>query len=254
MRQSREISIFSWCLKFDIFHLRSQIGGQGPYFENCLCGSIVYILYQNVEIFIFTKMFQNLGIFEIYWNKCQNCTYFQNARNIVHIFVSASRKLWHWEGYIEKSFRIRTVAADAAKQQANQQLPLQGRGSKVSSGRRLPKIEAKSSRVVGYTAAAGWSTISGGQTWFLEQTCVVRPSWGPISTIRTFARQSHHFGLWVRFPLHFPVQLPVQCSAGSRSFWQVMSVSLICVIEYFAIPAIFIASDFTHVTVPFLNI
>ena len=178
MRQSREISIFSWCLKFDIFHLRSQIGGQGPYFENCLCGSIVYILYQNVEIFIFTKMFQNLGIFEIYWNKCQNCTYFQNARNIVHIFVSASRKLWHWEGYIEKSFRIRTVAADAAKQQANQQLPLQGRGSKVSSGRRLPKIEAKSSRVVGYTAAAGWSTISGGQTWFLEQTCVVRPSWG----------------------------------------------------------------------------
>ena len=178
-------------------------------------------------------MFQNLGIFEIYWNKCQSCTYFQNARNMVHIFVSASRKLWHWEGYIEKSFRIRTVAADAAKQQANQQLPLQGRGSKVSSGRRLLEIEAKSSRVVGYTAAAGWSTISGGQTWFLEQTCVVRPSWGPISTIRTFARQSHHFGLWVRFPLHFPVQLPVQCSAGSRSFWQVMSVSLISVIEYF---------------------
>ena len=83
--------------------------------------------------------------------------HFQNARNIAPIFVSASRKLWHWEGYIEKSFRIRTVAADAAKQQANQQLPLQGRGSKVSSGRRLPKIEAKSSRVVGYTAAAGWS-------------------------------------------------------------------------------------------------
>ena len=78
--------------------------------------------------------------------------------------------------------------------------------------------------------------LSGGQTWFLEQTCVVRPSWGPISTIRTFARQSHHFGLWVRFPLHFPVQLPVQCSAGSRSFWQVMSVSLICVIEYFTNP------------------
>ena len=169
--------------------------------------------------------------------------YIETNVKIVHIFkmhetlyIYLSQQAGNYgtgRGILKKSFRIRTVAADAAKQQANQQLPLQGRGSKVSSGRRLPKIEAKSSRVVGYTAAAGWSTISGGQTWFLEQTCVVRPSWGPISTIRTFARQSHHFGLWVRFPLHFPVQLPVQCSAGSRSFWQVMSVSLICVIEYF---------------------
>ena len=74
--KAAKFQIISWCLKFDIFHLRSQIGGQGPYFENCLCGSIVYILYQNVEIFIFTKMFQNLGILK----------YIETNVKIVHIF------------------------------------------------------------------------------------------------------------------------------------------------------------------------
>ena len=100
--------------------------------------------------------------------------YIETNVKIVHIFKmhetlyiylsQQAGKYGTGRGLLKKSFRIRTVAADAAKQQANQQLPLQGRGSKVSSGRRLPKIEAKSSRVVGYTAAAGWSTISGGQT------------------------------------------------------------------------------------------
>ena len=76
MRQSREISIFSWCLKFDIFHLRSQQEAKGHILKTVFAGALFIFYTKMLKFSYLRKCFKIWGFLK----------YIETNVKIVHIF------------------------------------------------------------------------------------------------------------------------------------------------------------------------